>query len=93
MSDSASAPSSSQLDTTGPYITSTLRAHPHSLFLDFQTCIVPDEVDRIRGVVRRWATDGVDLIITTGGTGWAATDVTVEVRDIAFVLVLRCDVS
>lgn len=41
--------------------------------------IVPDETDRIAGVLVRWADDGAaDVIITTGGTGLAPRDVTPE---------------
>ena len=39
----------------------------------------PDDVEAIRGQVSAWvADDGVDVIITTGGTGFAARDVTPE---------------
>lgn len=80
VSDTAAAPSSSQLDTTGPYIASTLRTLPPSLFYDVKTAIVPDDVDQIRATVERWASaEEVDLIITSGGTGWGARDVTVQV--------------
>jgi molybdenum cofactor biosynthesis protein B len=41
--------------------------------------IVADEVDAIRAQVRAWAEDGeVDVIISTGGTGFAPRDVTPE---------------
>lgn len=41
--------------------------------------IVPDETDRIAGVLAQWADDGeVDLILTTGGTGLGPRDVTPE---------------
>src|SRR5207248_10100488 len=41
--------------------------------------IVADEVDAIRGIVKRWIADvGVDVIITTGGTGFTGRDVTPE---------------
>ncbi len=41
--------------------------------------IVPDDVDAIAGQVSAWAADPhVDLIITTGGTGFAPRDVTPE---------------
>jgi molybdenum cofactor biosynthesis protein B len=41
--------------------------------------LVPDESDRIAGVLLRWADDGVaDVILTTGGTGLAPRDVTPE---------------
>ena len=41
--------------------------------------IVPDDVDAIRARVSAWADDPqVDLIVTTGGTGFAPRDVTPE---------------
>jgi molybdenum cofactor biosynthesis protein B len=41
--------------------------------------IVVDDVDAIRGVVKRWIADaGIDVIITTGGTGFTGRDVTPE---------------
>jgi molybdopterin adenylyltransferase len=41
--------------------------------------IVPDEVESIRAALKRWIEDPeVDVIITTGGTGFAPRDVTPE---------------
>ena len=41
--------------------------------------IVTDDVEAIRSVVKRWIADqGVDVIITTGGTGFTGRDVTPE---------------
>lgn len=41
--------------------------------------IVPDDVDAIRTQVSAWAADPeIDLIVTTGGTGFAPRDVTPE---------------
>src|ERR1700748_3116263 len=41
--------------------------------------IVTDDVEAIRGVIRKWIADsGVDAIITTGGTGFTGRDVTPE---------------
>jgi molybdenum cofactor biosynthesis protein B len=41
--------------------------------------IVTDDVEAIRGAIRKWiADDGVDAIITTGGTGFTGRDVTPE---------------
>jgi molybdenum cofactor biosynthesis protein B len=41
--------------------------------------IVADDVEAIRAVVKRWIADaGVDVIITTGGTGFTGRDVTPE---------------
>ena len=50
--------------------------------------IVPDETSLIAGKISRWADSGeVDVILTTGGTGLAARDVTPE----ATVAVLERD--
>ncbi len=40
--------------------------------------IVPDEKDAIGGRLREWADADLDLVLTTGGTGLAARDVTPE---------------
>lgn len=40
--------------------------------------VLPDEADQIRMQLLKWCEDGLDLILTTGGTGLSARDVTVE---------------
>ena len=41
--------------------------------------IISDEVEAIRGIIKKWiAEPGVDVIITTGGTGFTGRDVTPE---------------
>jgi len=41
--------------------------------------IVADDVDAIRTVIKRWIADSsVDVVITTGGTGFTGRDVTPE---------------
>jgi molybdenum cofactor biosynthesis protein B len=41
--------------------------------------ITTDDVEAIRGIARKWIADaGVDVIITTGGTGFTGRDVTPE---------------
>lgn len=41
--------------------------------------VVPDAVESIRAVLLRWSdTDNLDVILTTGGTGFAPRDVTPE---------------
>src|SRR6266508_3687720 len=41
--------------------------------------VVPDEPDRIAGKLARWADSGeVDVVLTAGGTGLTARDVTPE---------------
>ena len=41
--------------------------------------VVPDEADRIGSQIERWADSGeVDVVLTTGGTGFSLRDVTPE---------------
>jgi molybdopterin adenylyltransferase len=49
-----------------------------------QEAIVPDERDAIAATLSSWADDlGLDLVLTTGGTGFAPRDVTPEAtRDV-----------
>jgi molybdenum cofactor biosynthesis protein B len=63
-------------DRSGDVLSERLREAGHLLA---QREIVHDEVDDIRAVVRRWIADpGIDVIISTGGTGFTGRDVTPE---------------
>lgn len=63
-------------DTSGGLLAGRLQAAGHELAAKE---IVPDEIEAIRAQVRSWADDeGVDLIISTGGTGFTPRDVTPE---------------
>src|SRR5690349_16258443 len=47
--------------------------------------IVTDDVEAIRAVIRKWIADsGVDVIISTGGTGFTGSDVTPEALERRF---------
>ena len=47
--------------------------------------IVTDDVDKIRAQVKSWIADaGIDVIITTGGTGFTGRDVTPEALEPLF---------
>ena len=63
-------------DKSGALLVDRLVAAGHQLA---GKAIVRDEVEAIRAQIRAWAdADDVDLIISTGGTGFAPRDVTPE---------------
>ena len=63
-------------DESGPVIRKTLSAQD-SRVVSYH--IVPDEVDAISAKLAEWADGGgIDVILTTGGTGLAKRDVTPE---------------
>jgi molybdopterin adenylyltransferase len=65
-----------QTDTSGALLVERLKASGHALA---GKAIVKDEVDSIQAQVRSWVdSPDVDLIISTGGTGFAPRDVTPE---------------
>lgn len=65
-----------QTDKSGGLLAERLAEAGHDLVAK---AIVTDDVDAIRAQVRAWADDeGVDVIISTGGTGFAPRDVTPE---------------
>ena len=43
--------------------------------------LVGDDREEIERCLRRWSNEGCDLILTTGGTGFAAADVTPEATE------------
>src|SRR6516165_6359709 len=63
-------------DKSGTTLAERLTAAGHKLAARE---IVSDDIEAIRGVVKKWIADaGVDVIITTGGTGFTGRDVTPE---------------
>lgn len=65
-----------QTDTSGGLLVERLRSAGHELA---GKAIVIDEVDAIAGQVTAWAAnEAVDVILVTGGTGFAPRDVTPE---------------
>ncbi len=65
-------------DRSGPALREILTTTPR---LKVGTCagaLVPDEADQIQAVLRAWVAQGIQLILTTGGTGFSPRDVTPE---------------
>jgi molybdenum cofactor biosynthesis protein B len=63
-------------DTSGDILVERIAAAGHALV---DRAMVPDDVAAIRGRVETWITDPeVDVVITTGGTGFTGRDVTPE---------------
>ena len=69
-------------DRSGDTLAERLTAAGHRLAA---RSIVPDEVDAIRETVSAWTRDpGIDVVITTGGTGFTGRDVTPEALEPLF---------
>ena len=65
-----------ETDTSGGLLAERLKAAGHALAAK---AIVADEVEAIRAQVRAWVADeSVDVILVTGGTGFAPRDLTPE---------------
>lgn len=63
-------------DKSGQTLVDRIAAAGHTLA---ERAIVPDEVDEISMIVKAWIDDpDIDVVITTGGTGFTGRDVTVE---------------
>jgi len=65
-----------RIDASGDLIAAWVAEQGHTVG---ERGLVPDDVTRIAGTLAGWAdTDRADLILTTGGTGLTARDVTPE---------------
>lgn len=69
-------------DSSGRLLVERLTEAGHRLA---EKCIVPDDVYRIRAVVSRWIADpGIQVVISTGGTGITGRDGTPEAVSVLF---------
>ncbi len=65
-----------ETDTSGALLAERLTDAGHNLA---DRAIVTDDVEAIRGRMRGWIADpGVDIVVSTGGTGFTPRDVTPE---------------
>ena len=63
-------------DKSGPLIASTIQRR--SNWTVSELAVVADEIDEIEGILIAWSAAGLDLILTSGGTGFTPRDVTPE---------------
>ena len=63
-------------DLSGPALAEVITALPGAEVS--ARAVVPDERAEIAAVLRQWVAEGLDLVLTTGGTGMSPRDVTPE---------------
>jgi gephyrin len=79
-----------QTDKAGPALTEAF-SQRSSTWAAPIVRIVPDDPEQIQSTIKEWADNGSDfynLIVTSGGTGFAVRDVTPEVRGFESILFL-----
>lgn len=64
-------------DKSGPLIVQILQARLPEWAVSHQA-VIPDEFETIVDTLIQWCSDHVNLILTTGGTGFAPRDITPE---------------
>lgn len=65
-----------ETDTSGALLKSLIEADGHRCV---DRAVVRDDIDAIRTTVRRWVEEPtIDVVLTTGGTGFSGRDVTPE---------------
>ncbi len=63
-------------DASGPALAELIQSQGWQIV---RQAIVPDEIDAIKGILQSWSdSDETDVILATGGTGFAPRDVTPE---------------
>lgn len=79
---SETASKDASTDRTSGILTDVFTSEASNAWGAPQTAIVADDVREIQAAVRRWTDvedDAVNLIVTSGGTGFTGADVTPEV--------------
>jgi gephyrin len=79
-------------DKAGHLLRETLEAEGGNKWSEPVVEIVPDDASRIEDAVRKWTDDEnnhVNLVLTSGGTGFAIKDITPEVGGIGHHFVLH----
>lgn len=66
-------------DRSGPLLRDLLSSLPSSPYSIISAAVVPDDPDEIRRTVEAWCDGDVNLVLTTGGTGFGVRDKTPEV--------------
>lgn len=64
------------VDQSGPLLTEIIEGR--TAWQVVNTATVPDELDQISRLLLEWCDAGLNLVLTTGGTGFAPRDITPE---------------
>jgi molybdenum cofactor biosynthesis protein B len=62
-------------DKSGDYLCRAIEEAGHELA---DRALVPDDIWQIRAKTCQWICEGIDVVLTTGGTGLTGRDVTIE---------------
>lgn len=63
-------------DTSGPALVSAIQANR---WLLIKSEVIPDDYEQIKSTLIQWCSEGdIDVVLTTGGTGFSPRDVTPE---------------
>ena len=64
-----------RVDTSGPNLVKMLESDGYSVKY---TSIIPDDKEQIKNELLKTSDEGINLILTTGGTGFSQSDITPE---------------